>query len=114
MMRLLSPEAAHTEPVRLVTRVTLLGACAVLARVLLVPGPALGLGAEVKRARTPHPGVGGGVAGGGAQAPGVLGRLHVFDGVVLLGLAVGHLDVLEVPGQLVHVRHTLRSAAPPT
>ena len=54
--------------------------------------------------------------GGGAgrgHATRVLGSLQVLDRVVLLGLAVGHLDVLEVLGQLVHVGYTLGSAVPP-
>ena len=33
--------------------------------------------------------------------------------VVFLRLAVGHLDVLDVLGQLVHVSHALGSAVPP-
>ena len=95
-------------------RVTLLGP--ELPRVLLVPGPALGLGAEVERAGAAHLGVAGGVPGGGADrghAPRVLGCLQVLYGVVLLGLAVGHLDVLEVLSQLVHIGHTLGPAVPP-
>ena len=94
--------------------VTLLGP--ELSRILLVPCPALGLGAEVERPRAAHLGVAGGVAGGGAgrgHAPGILGRLQVLDRVVLLGLAVGHLDVLEVLGQLVHVGHALGSTISP-
>ena len=94
--------------------VTLLGP--ELPRVLLVPCPALGLGAEVERPGAAHLGVAGGVAGGGAgrgHAPGILGGLQVLNRVVLLGLAVGHPDVLEVLGHLVHVGHALGSTISP-